>query len=94
MHHIFIHVLLSGHDSGALLRYSSPYNLLVGYCRLDVDMVSKPKGKRTQVLGYYEPGTVKQLQLLSKLTRVPQSVYLREALDDLLRKYSVLRRGR
>jgi Ribbon-helix-helix domain len=57
-------------------------------------MVSKPKGKRTQVLGYYEPGVVKQLQLLSKLTRVPQSAYLREALDDLLRKYSVLRRGR
>ena len=57
-------------------------------------MVGKPKGKRTQVLGYYEPGAVKQLQLLSKLTRVPQSVYLREALDDLLRKYSVLRRAK
>jgi hypothetical protein len=35
---------------------------------------------------------VKQLRLLSKLTRVAQSVYLREALDDLLRKYSVLRK--
>ncbi len=55
-------------------------------------MVSKPKGNRTQLLGYYEPGAAKQLRLLSKLTRVPQSVYLREALDDLLRKYSVLRR--
>jgi len=57
-------------------------------------MVSKPKGNRTQVLGYYDPGAVKQLQLLSKLTRVPQSVYLREALDDLLRKYSVLRKAK
>jgi hypothetical protein len=55
-------------------------------------MVSKPKGHRTQVLGYYDTGAVKHLRLLSKLTRVPQSAYLREALDDLLRKYSVLRR--
>ena len=57
-------------------------------------MVSKPKGKRTQLLGYYDPGAVKHLRLLSKLTRVPQSIYLREALDDLLRKYSVLRKAR
>ena len=55
-------------------------------------MVSKPKGNRAQVLGYYDSAAVKQLRLLSKLTRVPQSVYLREALDDLLRKYSVLRK--
>jgi len=55
-------------------------------------MVSKPKGNRTQLLGYYDPSAVKHLRLLSKLTRVPQSVYLREALDDLLRKYSVLRK--
>ena len=55
-------------------------------------MVSKPKGNRTQLLGYYEPAAVKHLRLLSRLTRVPQSVYLREALDDLLRKYSVLRK--
>jgi hypothetical protein len=55
-------------------------------------MVSKPKGKRTQLLGYYDPSVVKHLRLLSKLTRVPQSVYLREALDDLLKKYSVLRK--
>ena len=52
-------------------------------------MISKTKGKRTQLLGYYDPTAVKHLQLLSKLTRVPQSAYLREALD-LLRKYSVL----
>jgi hypothetical protein len=53
-------------------------------------VISKTKGKRTQLLGYYDPTAVKHLQLLSKLTRVPQSAYLREALDDLLRKYSVL----
>ncbi len=55
-------------------------------------MVSKSKGKRKQVLGYYDLGSVKHLQLLSKVTRVPQAVYLREALDDLLRKHSVLRK--
>jgi hypothetical protein len=38
--------------------------------------------------GYYSPDAVKQLRALSKLTRVPQSAYLREALDDLLKKYS------
>jgi len=55
-------------------------------------MISKTKGKRTQLLGYYDPGSVKHLRLLSRLTRIPQSVYLREALDDLLRKYSVLQK--
>ena len=70
------------------------YILLVGTRRERElrNMVSNPKGNRTQLLGYYDPGPVKQLRLLSKLTRVPQAVYLREALDDLLRKYSVLRR--
>lgn len=53
-------------------------------------MVSKSKGKRTQLLGYYDSAAVNHLRLLSRLTRIPQSVYLREALDDLLRKYSVL----
>lgn len=55
-------------------------------------MISKAKGKRTQLLGYYDPSAVKHLRVLSRLTRIPQSVYLREALDDLLRKYAVLRR--
>jgi hypothetical protein len=53
-------------------------------------VISKPKGNRTQLLGYYDPSAVKQLRVLSKLTRVPQSVYLREALDALLRKYLVV----
>ena len=55
-------------------------------------MVSKSKGKRTQLLGYYDPSAVEQLRLLSKRSRVPQSVYLREALDDLLRKYLAVRK--
>ena len=55
-------------------------------------MVSKSKGNQTQLAGYYSPDAVSQLRKLSDLTRVPQSAYLREALDDLLVKYaSVLR---
>ena len=51
-------------------------------------MVSNAKGKQKQVMGYYAPETVKQLRRLSEVTRVPQAAYLREALEDLLRKYA------
>jgi hypothetical protein len=34
------------------------------------------------------PDAIKQLRALSEITRVPQSAYLREALDDLLKKYA------
>jgi predicted DNA-binding protein len=51
-------------------------------------MVSKPKGNQTQITSYYAPEAVKRLKSLSEMTRVPQSAYLREALDDLLKKYS------
>ncbi len=51
-------------------------------------MVSNPKGKQVQVMGYYSPDAAKQLRRLSALTRIPQAAYLREALDDLLKKYA------
>ena len=51
-------------------------------------MITKPKGKQAQITSYYEPDAVQQLKRLSEMTRVPQSVYLREALDDLLKKYA------
>jgi hypothetical protein len=35
---------------------------------------------------------VQRLKALIKSTRVPQSVYLREALDDLLKKYAAILR--
>ena len=58
-------------------------------------MVSKSKGNQAAITSYYDPGAVQRLKALSELTRVPQSVYLREALDDLLRKYaSALRKGK
>ena len=37
-------------------------------------------------------GAVRQLQRLTEATRVPQAVYLREALDDLLGKYAAILR--
>jgi hypothetical protein len=51
-------------------------------------MVSKPKGNQVQMVGYYAPDAVKELKRLSTSTRVPQAAYLREALDDLLKKYA------
>ena len=55
-------------------------------------MVSNDKGKQAQLAGYYDPEAVEKLKALSKSTRVPQSAYLREALDDLLKKYAALSR--
>ena len=73
--------------------------LLVGYSRSVAptsevgggltDMVSKSKGHQTPVTSYYEPETVQQLKKLSEATRIPQAAYLREALDDLLKKYAM-----
>lgn len=51
-------------------------------------MVSKSKGNQVQMAGYYDPDAVQRLKSLSETTRVPQSAYLREALDDLLKKYA------
>jgi hypothetical protein len=51
-------------------------------------MVSKSKGNQAQMAGYYDPDAVRRLKALSEMTRVPQSAYLREALDDLLKKYA------
>ena len=57
-------------------------------------MVSKDKGKQKQVTTYYDPDVIEQLRRLSEVTRVPQAVYLREALEDLLKKYAqVLRKA-
>jgi predicted DNA-binding protein len=50
-------------------------------------MISRAKGKQAQVTSYYDPDAVQRLKALSEATRVPQAAYLREALDDLLKKY-------
>jgi Ribbon-helix-helix domain len=46
-------------------------------------------GKQIKVVSYYSPEAFEKLQRLAAATRVIQSVYLREALDDLLKKYAV-----
>jgi hypothetical protein len=51
-------------------------------------MVSRSKGKQRQVTSYYELDAAIQLRKLSEITRIPQASYLREALDDLLKKYA------
>jgi predicted DNA-binding protein len=51
-------------------------------------VISNTKGNQVQITSYYEPETADQLKALSRATRVPQAVYLREALDDLLKKYA------
>lgn len=38
-------------------------------------------------MGYYSPETAEQIRRLSKATRIPQAALLREALEDLLKKY-------
>jgi predicted DNA-binding protein len=51
-------------------------------------MVSKSKGNQAPITSYYDPAAVQRLKALSETTRVPQAVYLREALDDLLKKHA------
>lgn len=50
-------------------------------------MAPAKHGNQTKLMGYYPAETVAQLKRLSDITRVPQAAYLREALDDLLKKY-------
>jgi predicted DNA-binding protein len=47
------------------------------------------KGKRRLTSLYIEPEVHAALRQLSAQTRVPQAVYLREAVADLLDKYHV-----
>ncbi|MGH3430653.1 MAG: ribbon-helix-helix domain-containing protein [Terriglobales bacterium] len=51
-------------------------------------MIGHAKGDQTQITSYYDADAVQRLKALSKATRVPQAAYLREALDDLLKKYA------
>lgn len=51
-------------------------------------MISKSKGNQIQITSYFDPEAVRRLKALSEATRVPQAAYLREALEDLLKKYA------
>lgn len=43
--------------------------------------------KKLSTTVYLDPAQVEQLAALSQRTRVPQSVYIREAIDALLERY-------
>lgn len=45
-------------------------------------------GRRILFPLYLDPQKKAQLRKLSESTRVPMAVYLREAVDDLLKKYA------
>ncbi|MHB1872330.1 MAG: ribbon-helix-helix domain-containing protein [Steroidobacteraceae bacterium] len=47
------------------------------------------KGKRVLTSLYLDPPVHKALRQLSEATRVPAAAYLREAVEDLLKKYGV-----
>jgi predicted DNA-binding protein len=51
-------------------------------------VISNAKGNQVQITSYYELEATERLKALSKATRVPQAAYLREALNDLLKKYA------
>lgn len=52
------------------------------------------KGHQVQVMGYYPAPLAARLSRLSKETRIPKAALLREALEDLLKKYAgTLRRA-
>ena len=58
-------------------------------------MISKSKGSQSQITSYYDIAAVRQLKRLSETTRAPMAVYMREAVNDLLKKYAAtLRKAR
>lgn len=49
--------------------------------------MASQKGRQAQTSLYLPTETLERLQQLSKRTRVPMAAYLREAVDDLLKKH-------
>ena len=47
--------------------------------------------KRTAVLMHLDPDRAELLKQLATETRIPRSVLMREAIDDLLKKYGKLK---
>ena len=46
-------------------------------------------GHQIKVVSYYQPSQIAALNKLAETTRVRKAEYLREALDDLLKKYTL-----
>jgi len=51
-------------------------------------MVGSTKGHQVQICSYYPPEMALELKRLAATTRITLAVYLREAAEDLLRKYA------
>ena len=51
-------------------------------------MAPSKYGNQVKIASYYSPETIEHLKRLSDATRISQAAYLREALDDLLKKYA------
>jgi len=49
--------------------------------------------RRVTMPVYFDPAQKVAIMRLSKATRVPAAVYLREAVDDLLKKYAKTLKG-
>ena len=45
-------------------------------------------GRRMMMVMYLDPAPRDALRKLSEVTRIPVAVYVREAIDDLLKKYA------
>lgn len=52
-----------------------------------------PTTNNVQTIAYLTPQQKAALDRLSKATRVPRAEYLREAVDDLLKKYAKTLKG-
>lgn len=51
-------------------------------------MAGTLKGKQHQICSYYPPELAERLQELTDLTRRSLATYLREAAEDVLKKYA------
>ena len=51
------------------------------------EFMASQKGRQAQTSVYLPVETLERLQQLSKRSRIPMASYLREAVDDLLKKY-------
>lgn len=50
-------------------------------------MVGVKKGNQVQICSAYPPELAEELEKLIERTRVPLATYMREAVEDLLKKY-------
>ena len=50
--------------------------------------MAEMRGKRVMTNVYLDPPVIEDLKLLSTYTRIPMAAYLREAVEDVLKKHA------